>query len=404
EVDVDVAIVGAGGAGLSLLVELDRIAARTGRPAPTVALVDPVARTGPDRTWCFWDTGPGDLEPAVTRAWDRVGLVDRHGRDHTLSLHPLRYVMIASTGFYDLAAGCADRLGVVRVGAPADEVRDGARSALVRTPAGTVRARWVFDSRPVPPRSPPRTAWLQHFRGWTLRFAEPVLDPDRAVLMDFTAPQPAGRGLAFGYVLPLSADRGLVEYTVFSRERLTGAAYDDALRAYLAARWPGVASAVEAVEDGAIPMTDAVHARRAGDRVFRLGTAGGATRGSTGYTFAAMQRQAQVVAQALFTGGDAPPPVPPPPYPARHRWMDAVLLRALDAGLVDGPELFARLFRRNPPARVLRFLDGASTPVEELAVMLSAPVPGMTLAAAVDALARLRPRGPGRTGIGGRVH
>jgi lycopene beta-cyclase len=391
QLEVDVAIVGAGGAGLSLLVELDRLSASTGRPAPSVALIDPVTRTGPDRTWCFWDTGPADLEPAVVRSWSRVALIDRSGRSHRLDLSPLRYVMVGSSGFYALAGECAERLGAVRVSAAADEVRDGPQRALVRTPAGTVSARWVFDSRPAPPRRPARTAWLQHFRGWTVRFDRPALDPDEAVLMDFSVVQPqtlhpgAGPGLGFGYVLPLAADGALVEYTVFSRGRLPDDAYDVALRGYVAARWPGVGTTVEAVEEGAIPMTDAVHERRAGRRVFRLGTAGGATRGSTGYTFAAIQRQARAVAGLLVAPAD---PVPPPAYPARHRWMDAVLLRALDRGLVDGPDLFVRLFDRNPPARVLRFLDGVSTPAQELAVMASAPVPAMTRAAVEDAVGR----------------
>jgi lycopene beta-cyclase len=428
--EVDVAIVGAGGAGLNLVVELDRIVARAGASAPSVALIDPITRTGTDRTWCFWDTGRSDLEPAVTRTWHRVALVDRAGCSRTLDLDPLRYVMVDSADFYALAEESILRLDVLRLTAPALAVTDGTDRAEVTTGAGTVRARWVFDSRPASPRRPPRTSWLQHFRGWTLQFDRPVVDPDEAVLMDFSVAQPDvvepahGPGLAFGYVLPTAADRALVEYTVFSRGRLPGPVYDDTLRAYLAARWPGVGTTVERVEDGAIPMTDAVHARRAGRRVFRLGTAGGATRGSTGYAFAAMQRQARAVAAALLadrqsaadrqaaagqvreSGRDAdvpvpatvpvpvsvPVPVPPAAYPARHRWMDAVLLRALDRELVDGPELFVRLFDRNPPERVLRFLDGATSVGEDLAVMASAPMRAMTVASVGDAVARLRGR------------
>lgn len=422
--EVDVAIVGAGGAGLNLLVELDRLAARTGRPVPSLALVDPVTRAGADRTWCFWDDDRFGLHPAVTRSWTRLGLVDRAGHARTLDLTPLRYVMVASADFYALAEESVARLGAVRVTAPALAVTGGPDRALVHTDAGQLRARWVFDSRPAPPRRPARTAWLQHFRGWTLRFDQPVLDPDEAVLMDFSVVQPAevhagaGPGTAFGYVLPTAADRALVEYTVFSRQRLPAPAYDVALRSYLDARWPRIdpaAVAIEAVEDGAIPMTDAVHARRADRRVFRLGTAGGATRGSTGYTFAATQRQARAVAAALLSGSVLPgsvssgsvssgsvlsravlsgsdrhEPVPPPAYPVRHRWMDAVLLRAFDRGLVDGPDLFVRLFERNPPTRVLRFLDGATCLREELAVMASAPMVAMTRAATGDAGARLR--------------
>jgi len=62
---------------------------------------------------------------------------------------------------------------------------------------------------------------------------------------------------------------------------------------------------------------------------------------------------------------------------------------------VAGPDFFDRLFDRNPAERVLRFLDGATTPAEELAVMSSTRLLPMASAAAGDALARLR---PGRRG------
>jgi lycopene beta-cyclase len=146
---------------------------------------------------------------------------------------------------------------------------------------------------------------------------------------------------------------------------------------------------VEATEDGVIPMTDASFARRTGDRLFRLGTAGGATRASTGYTFSAMQRQAAQIAELLL---EERLPLPPRPYPLRHRWMDAVLLRALDRGYVDGPRLFTSLFADNPSDRVIRFLDGTSSPADELAIMGSTPMTAMTRSAVEDAVVRLKRR------------
>jgi lycopene beta-cyclase len=390
-VRVDVAIVGAGGAGASVLVHLAR-QLTPGVEPPSVAVIDPVHRAGRDRTWCFWDGGESVFDPAIHRAWTRALLVGPDGAEHRLELAPLRYVMLRSQDVYALADKAVAELGAVRIDARAEDVRDGEEFATVSTDDGPVEARWVLDSRPARPRRPATTALVQHFRGWTVRFRSDVLDASAPVFMDFTVPRPAS-GVAFGYVLPDDARQGLVEYTEFSRGRLPSERYDDALAGYLAARW-GAAGArggydIEDVEDGAIPMTDAVPARRLGRSVVRLGIAGGATRASTGYTFAAMQRQGAAVASALLAGRD---PLPPAAYPARHRWMDSVLLTALDRGFVGGPELFTRLFLALPPERVLRFLDGRTTPAEELSVMRTTPLGAMTRATVTNGLARARRR------------
>ena len=384
EVDVDVVLVGGGGAGSALLIALDarmRSSAAAGRPRPIprVAVIDPVRKQGNDRTWCFWDAGhAGGVEPAVSRSWDRLEIVGPTGARQRIDIRPARYALVRSAELYALAEAAADRLGVRRIQAAADGVHDGGRAATVVAGGERLRCRWVFDSRPRPPDRPGSTLLLQHFRGWVVRGPDGTFEAETPTLMDFSVPQPA-HGVGFGYCLPLESGRALVEYTEFSRHRLDPPAYDAALRDYLRRRWPAAVPVPGEVEDGVIPMTDGVFARRDGARVFRLGTAGGATRPSTGYTFAAMQRQAGAVAAALLERRE---PLPPVPYPARHRWMDAVLLRALDRGLVSGPELFTGLFASNPPGRVLRFLDGASSPAEEIALMAGTPLAAMARAAA----------------------
>jgi len=393
-VQVDVAIVGAGGAGLGLVAAIDRLlnaadVPRDVRP-PSVVLLDPVHHRDDDRTWCFWDRGLSPVEPAVHRTWNQVAIVDRDGGERRLPLGRLRYVMVRSSDFYALADDAAARLGAVRIPVAVDEVIDGGSWATVRAGGEEIRARWVFDSRPAPPARPARTVLLQHFRGWRVRFNHRALDPSLPVLMDFSVPQPAG-GTAFGYVLPSDPFTGLVEYTQFSRTLLSPRAYDDALAGYMVERWgsggvPGTYT-VEGAEQGVIPMTDAAFARRDGKRVMRIGVAGGATRASTGYAFTAMQRQAGSIAADLLSGRR---PTPPAPHRARHRWLDAVMLRALDSGGVDGPDLFTRLFERNSAERVLRFLDGAGSPAGDLAVIRSAPKGPMTRAAFADLGARLR--------------
>jgi lycopene beta-cyclase len=388
--DADVALVGVGGAGLTVLHELalaaQRVGPSTGRRW-TVALCDDVDRLTDrpdDRTWCFWDRfddrrddsrrHANPATQALKARWRRLSVVSPT-TTLELDLDPLRYAMLRAPDYYALLAAELDRaapwLETVRFGA-ATTVGDGADAASVRTVRGDVRARWVFDSRPAPPSRRGVTTLLQHFRGAVVR-ADPSDLPRVPLLMDFRTPQPE-RGLSFGYCLPFAADRALVEYTEFSPAVLDDAGYGQALAGYLDLVLDGAKHEVEHVEQGVIPMTDATFDRRVGRRVMRIGTAGGATRASTGYTFRAMQRQAAAMVDALVAGRV---PVPPRPYPSRHRVMDAVLLRALDAHHVSGPDFFVRLFARNPTPRVLDFLDGATRLPADFALMASAPAGAM---------------------------
>ncbi|WP_428965617.1 lycopene cyclase family protein [Micromonospora fluostatini] len=382
-VDVDLALVGGGGAASLTLAALDRHRVRGLR----IAVVDPVRKRGQDRTWAFWGTSDDDLDPLLSARWDRVAVTTPTG-SRLLDLAPLRYAMLRSAPVYARAAEAEQRLGATRIRSAVAALDDDGARVTVRAPDGTalLRARWVLDSRPRPPARAGRTSWLQHFRGWWLETARPVFDPDRAVLMDFRTRQPR-RGVSFGYVLPVNSRYALVEYTEFSPALCTGDGYDRALAGYrdLLGLDPATLT-VREVENGVIPMTDGPFVPRPSPRVVRLGTAGGATRPSTGFTFSAMHRQADQVARALAAGR---PPVPAPAYPRRHRWMDAVALRALDAGTVGGPDFFDRLFARNPAERVLRFLDGTTTVAEDLAVMGTTRLRPMVAATAGDAAARL---------------
>ncbi|MFD0773670.1 lycopene cyclase family protein [Streptomonospora algeriensis] len=378
----DVAVVGGGAAGLSLTHRLAE-ANRSAADRPSIALVD--APPGPlrpaERTWCYWERGAGRWDTLLSASWDRLRVVGAGAAGRDSATAPFCYKMLRSADFESrVREETADLVTGFR--ARVERIADGTERAVVHGVGGDgedvrIGARWVFDSRP---RTPPpgRTSLLQHFRGWFVRTARDAFDPRSAVLMDLRTPQPPG-GASFGYVLPLSAREALVEYTEFTREAIGAAAYEAALRDYTGRVLELGDFEVRAVEQGAIPMTDARMSTRAGRRVFRIGAAGGATRPSTGYTFAGIQRQTAAVAAALARGDT---PLPPVPHRARHLAMDAVLLRALDTGRVDGADFFARLFARNALPDVLEFLDGSSGLAKELAIGATAPLLPMALTAA----------------------
>jgi lycopene beta-cyclase len=404
--DYDVAIIGGGAAGLTLTHELRGVNDRRGRPL-RVALVEPPPgpHTPPPRTWCFWEPDGGPWDHLLAARWRDLSVVGPDGAVHDSPAAPYVYKMLRSadvdTHVRASAGEHVDQLPVL-----VTEVVDGAEHAVVRGtgpggPGGGSReltASWVFDSRPPRPAPRGRTHLLQHFRGWFVRTPDDAFDPASAVLMDLRPPQPAN-GVAFGYVLPLSPREALVEYTEFGREALTTPEYERALKDYCGLLGLGDVE-VTAAEQGVIPMTDARFRPRAGRRVFRVGTAGGATRPSTGYTFSGVRRQTAAVARALAQGRA---PVPPVPHRRRHLAMDAVMLRALDTGRVRGAEFFAGLFAANRLGDVLAFLDGGSRLPRELAMGLSTPVAAMSLTSLDQAWhhalrgvgARSLSRGPG---------
>lgn len=370
--DPDVVIVGAGAAGLSLAYHL---CAPGGAVPLSVLLVDapPGPLRPPPRTWCYWEPPGGPYDSALAASWPRLRVRAADGAPTVTDPSPFRYKMLRSDAFEALVGRrLSDAPGFRRIEATVTAVRDTPEGGEVLTEGGRVlvRGRRVFDSRP-PRRLPPaRTTLLQHFMGWFVRTERPAFDPATADLMDFRTPQPP-RGLSFGYVLPLDPHTALVEYTEFSPAPLTADAYRRALHHYTQEVLKLGEFHVTAQERGIIPMTDGYLPCRVGRSVYRIGTAGGATRPSTGYTFAAVQRQSRAVADDLRAGDGLRVS---PPYGAWPRAMDAVLLRALDSGRVAGADFFTRLFREVPGERLLRFLDGRSRLHEDLLIGLRTPV------------------------------
>lgn len=390
-VEADVVIVGAGAAGLSLAWRLAGRAWPDARP-PTVALVEPPPgpTRSPDRTWCFWAEPASEWAELATASWRRLRVRGPDG-DVVTANTPRPYTMLRSPEFTSTLRGRlagARRLTFLAgtVTAVTERPGEGPRVAGV-DPGGApfgARAGWVFDSRP-PRRPPPARALLwQRFRGYFVRAEADRFDPSVAELMDLRVPQPPV-GVAFVYLLPLTPREALIEHTVFCPASVPPPDFDAALRHYTSAVRPLGAYTVTGVEQGAIPMSDGIYPRRRSAHVIPIGAAAGAIRPATGYAFAAISRQTAAVDAALRAGRD---PAPPPPLGRRHRVMDAVLLRALAAGRVDGARFFADLFARNSVTRVLDFLDGRSTLGQDLALGLRVPVPPMLRCAAELPFAR----------------
>ena len=364
--DYDVAILGAGLAGLSLAVRL----AAPVFAGMRVLVVEPRTEYRRDRTWSYWALEPHPFEDAVAHRWDRWAVAG-HGREVVREASGLHYASIPSDAFYRLALRrirAAPHIDL-RMGAGADAVEEDGGVRL-HLPDAVLRAAVVFDTRPPPGLG--GHGLTQAFLGQEIETEAPVFDPGTATLMDFRCPQ-AGAA-HFTYVLPTSPRHALVEDTWFAPAGLRLPDHRAAIRAYMAERHGVHRFTVGFEERGALPM-DPVFQPRPGTRLLPLGTAGGATRPSTGYAFNAIQARCDAIAADLASGWAAGRlPQPARLRPGLVRYMDRVLLHLLEARPALAPRVFTALFANCPPRALVRFLNDGAGLADLAAVAAAIPL------------------------------
>ncbi|MCL6523641.1 MAG: hypothetical protein K6T34_03170 [Thermoflavifilum sp.] len=368
----DVVFAGAGCAGLSLAL---RILQSPALASLNILLIDQQSKQENDHTWCFWETQPGFFESIVYHRWEKAKIYTHH-HQLNLSFHPFAYKMIRSVDFYRFAH---DRLQHAqsqhphrKIGwlyEPVLNIEHQQTHAIVHTTSHHIQASYVFNSLPpaFPANSYKHFLW-QHFRGWFVHMHKPTFDPKSIILMDFRVPQQ--NATAFMYVLPTSSQDALLEYTVFSTHLLVAEAYNTCIYNYMQQHYPNITYDIIEEEQGKIPMTDFNFPSQHGPIIY-LGTAGGQTKASTGYTFSFIQQHSDALIRAWEKTGK--PQLSPTLHQRIYRWYDQLLLHVLQHQLYPGDQLFKILFEKNAPASVLRFLNNQSSWVEDLHIIASLP-------------------------------
>jgi len=187
--------------------------------------------------------------------------------------------------------------------------------------------------------------------------------------MDFRTPQYGSA--RFFYLLPLNKREALVEYTIFSPERLEAHHYRDALRQYLQGQWGLDSYHLQEEEGGAIPMTDRKMPAYWSPHVLNIGTMGGAVKPTTGYAFLNIQRQTRQLVAQMEAGAKLNPALH---TPARFRFYDRLLLNILQYFGEEGKNIFCRLFRYNRIRRILRFLEEGTHIGQEARLFATLPI------------------------------
>lgn len=361
----DYIIAGAGCAGLSLAVHM----IRSGKFADKrILLVDKEQKNRNDRTWCFWETRPGLFEDIVYKKWD-IAWFHGDGYSKQMDIRPYHYKLIRGIDFYEYALGVISKQENITVQrGDVQGITSTDTETSITVDGRKFQAQYIFNSilfqKPVLKRN---EYWLlQHFKGWLIETDKPCFNSSEATLMDFRTSQQ--HGTAFVYCMPFSATRALIEYTLFTNELLRDGQYEEGLKQYIKQVLAIDAYRVAEEESGAIPMTSHRFSFNQ-HHIIHIGTAGGQTKASSGYTFSFIQKHSAAIVDRLVN--EKSPVVAM--SKSRFRFYDNTLLHILHHDTLPGRKIFTDLFKKNKPQQVLRFLDNESSVADELKIITSLP-------------------------------
>jgi len=373
----DYIIAGAGCAGLSLLHYLNQDALLCQKK---ILVIDQSLQKTNDRTWCFWEEIPSDFDYLTTKSWDTIS-IHKDQLDLLLPTKPFTYKMVEGLSFYESIISAAKKnKQIVWIEAKIESIEDN----IVYWEGGAAEATYIFNSilsyNPVfqdvlqvqslnlyASRQIAKPFLWQHFKGITIEFDQSIFDLQTARLMDFNVDQQ--NATAFMYVLPITAKRALVEYTVFSKEVLDVSVYNYAIQEYIERNYPQQKFTIIHEEFGAIRMTQNTFFHNERSNIIPIGTIGGAVKASTGYAFTFIQEQTKQIVSALHQGEKPNSNLPK----TRHQFYDAVLLDILFNNKMSGAEIFTRIFSKNKAATVFRFLSNRSSIFDDIKIMITLP-------------------------------
>ena len=362
----DYIIIGGGLSGLTLAY---RMAQDPFFDTKSILIIDQSAKKENDRTWCFWESQPDIFEDIVSHRWSTIGFKSPVFSDD-IAIQPYQYKKIEGDDFYAFAkAYLATKEHISFLQEAVLSVENQHDQVVIITDQKRLSGGKVFNSilnSEILSNQSQHQYLKQHFIGWFIKTEIPIFDPDLATFMDFTVPQKGN--CRFMYVLPTSTTQALFEYTLFSKDLLEDTEYETAIEEYLKEK--GILQySIERKEQGNIPMSSYRFDKHNSKNILHIGSAGGWTKASTGFTFKHTLKKTASLVDFLKKEQDLRL------FSKRTRfwWYDLLLVDVLYRKNHLGAPIFGEMFKNNPTDRIFRFLDDETTFKEELQIIWSLP-------------------------------
>ena len=343
--EFDYIIIGGGCAGLSLAYELE---INNQLKDKTLAIVEPRKKYERDKTWSFWKVFNHNFEDCVIKSWNNF-TINISEKFHELNNKEFPYQSIDSGKFYTKINSKLSENPNINFFENINEINT--EKALVFNS--------VFDDE-----LDKSNLW-QHFQGIEIETSRDIFDDEIINLMDFNCDQ--RKDIHFFYTLPFSKNKALVETTwLSSLEDQSLMDYDLQLENYIKNNLGIKDYKINFTEKGAIPLFHPI--LKTNKNVINIGSAGGMTRLSTGYTFLNIQEHSKYLCNnidniknnKIFNLGK------------KYNFLDKIFLKVVKNHPEKMPEIFYKMFN-NSSNKIIKFLSNKSNFFDDLSIILKMP-------------------------------
>ena len=343
--EFDYTILGGGCAGLSLAYELE---IHNKLKEKTLAIIEPRLEYKRDKTWSFWKTTEHNFNDCIKKNWESFS-INTPAETKFVECNELPYQSIESGLFYEKIITALKKN----------------KNIYFYRNVGEVNLNNTFIFNSVPSLESKDDDVWQHFMGIEIETTKNSFDEKMMNLMDFDCDQ--RNSVHFFYTLPYDKKTALIETTWLSKMNDNSLMdYDEQLKNYIENHLNIKGYKINHTEQGAIPLFKLSNVNE--KNRMNIGTAGGMTRLSTGYTFLNIQDHSKFIRRNIENINN----VKKYEIKKRYHFLDKVFLRVLKSHPKKMPNIFLKLFNC-PPDNVIKFLSNKSNILQDLSIILSTP-------------------------------
>ncbi len=343
--EFDYIIIGGGCAGLTLAYELE---INNKLEKKKLAIIEPRAEYKRDKTWSFWKIFDHNFDDCVIKSWNNFS-INSTSKSHELKTDNFPYQSIDSGLFYKKIITKLSKNTNIYFFKNVNEVN--------------INNAFIFNS--VPPSNLNKSRLWQHFQGIEVETDKDIFDDKIINLMDFNCEQK--NNVHFFYTLPFTKNKALIETTWLSKlDNNSLKDYDSQLKEYIEGNLKITNYKINYKEEGAIPLFYPKYTKE--DNRINIGSAGGMTRLSTGYTFLNIQEHSKYIVKHIDNISNSKTYT----IGRKYKFLDNIFLNVLEKYPERMPLIFFKMFLGSANV-VIKFLSNKSNIFEDLLIILKMP-------------------------------